>query len=488
MLNHTALALHPVLITVEENEWLEETKETFPGFGPHSMTKVGVNLIPKDSWPEADVEIPIRVVVSAPGLSYSYAFEHTLTSRSNESSGPFRRTFWSPMDQSVQFFGEMAPTFVETGEEYALALSLHGASVDAKNQAGSYSPKDWIFHIAATNRRPFGFDWQAWGRRDAIEVLDYVLENYPIDPTRVHLTGHSMGGHGTWHVGTLFSHRFATFRAQCGMDQFRNLWRKSTSERAFGSTQLHFDPRVFKTNLTGKGVYIIHGTADDNVPIWHGETMFAELEGVVENLSFHKEEGAGHWWDGDTGAGVDCVDWPPLFDLMSQSTVDPLPLDFNYVAPAPWVNDSISFLRYDAFEDPNSLGSVQSTLENGTLQVITENIASLSIDTGLLTDTEAKSLVVNGSELPLDGTTQSWGNPTGKTSNSHGPFNQVFHRPFCLVYSEETPVFAEYAAYLSANWAIVGNGSSCILPFSAVTEEELRDQRNLVYVELPSRS
>ena len=57
-----------------------------------------------------------------------------------------------------------------------LVLSLHGASVDAFNQAAAYAalPDFWI--VAPTNRGAFGFDWQDWGREDAYEVLDHGLE------------------------------------------------------------------------------------------------------------------------------------------------------------------------------------------------------------------------------------------------------------------------------------------------------------------------
>ena len=62
------------------------------------------------------------------------------------------------------------------------------------NQANSYRSKSWGYIVAPTNRRPFGFDWQSWGRLDALESLADAKLRYGIDPTRVYLTGHSMGG------------------------------------------------------------------------------------------------------------------------------------------------------------------------------------------------------------------------------------------------------------------------------------------------------
>src|SRR5204863_3843936 len=37
--------------------------------------------------------------------------------------------------------------------------------------------------------------------KDVMNVLDLVKKEYAIDPDRVYLMGHSMGGGGTWHLG-----------------------------------------------------------------------------------------------------------------------------------------------------------------------------------------------------------------------------------------------------------------------------------------------
>src|SRR5262249_53415508 len=102
----------------------------------------------------------------------------------------------------------------------ALVLSLHGAGVQATNQIGAMSAKTWAHIVAPTNRRPFGFDWEDWGRLDALEVLDAAGRVLEYDPARVYLTGHSMGGHGTWQLGVLFPDRFAAIGPSAGWIDF----------------------------------------------------------------------------------------------------------------------------------------------------------------------------------------------------------------------------------------------------------------------------
>src|SRR5262249_7727826 len=148
-----------------------------------------------------------------------------------------RVTFRSRIDDSVQYFGYNAPKMPEAAPGIAvirarpaLILSLHGASVEAAHQAECYSPKIWAALAAPTNRREYGFDWEDWGRLDALEVLEHFSAMTPHDPQRVYLTGHSMGGHGTWIIGCTYPDRFAAIGPSAAWTTF---W-------SYGGAQ-HFD-------------------------------------------------------------------------------------------------------------------------------------------------------------------------------------------------------------------------------------------------------
>ena len=57
-----------------------------------------------------------------------------------------------------------------------------------------------------------------WNRvqHDLIGMLDYVLENYNADSSRVYLSGLSYGGFGTWNMGSHYAHRFAAINPVVG--------------------------------------------------------------------------------------------------------------------------------------------------------------------------------------------------------------------------------------------------------------------------------
>lgn len=58
-------------------------------------------------------------------------------------------------------------------------------------------------------------DWNAW-MAHLIRLVESYRKLPYIDETRVHLTGNSMGGYGTWALATLRSHWFASAMPICG--------------------------------------------------------------------------------------------------------------------------------------------------------------------------------------------------------------------------------------------------------------------------------
>ena len=53
-----------------------------------------------------------------------------------------------------------------------------------------------------------------------VVVLDQVTKSLAFDPTRVYLTGHSMGGHGTWILGSTYPDRFGAIGPSAGWISF----------------------------------------------------------------------------------------------------------------------------------------------------------------------------------------------------------------------------------------------------------------------------
>jgi hypothetical protein len=100
-----------------------------------------------------------------------------------DASAKYSSTFISSIDGSLQYYA-VTPQLNGPKENAALFLSVHGAGVEAIGQAKAYQSKDWGTLVAATNRRPRGFNWEDWGRLDALEVLQLAKEKFKPDPQR----------------------------------------------------------------------------------------------------------------------------------------------------------------------------------------------------------------------------------------------------------------------------------------------------------------
>lgn len=164
--------------------------------------------------------------------------DRVLTFRSREVKGVYTLFVPSRYDPSV-------PT--------PFVLALHGGGrggKDGKDVVGSGFEAMNFYQNHAERRgvivacpTAVAAPWQSPGN-DALlmSVLEEVLLLYNIDENKIYLTGHSMGGFGTWHFGPKYAHLWAAFAPMSGA----------------GGKDFE------RLKEMGVGVYLYHG-ADDKV-------------------------------------------------------------------------------------------------------------------------------------------------------------------------------------------------------------------------------
>lgn len=480
MLNLTDKPVSDVSVEVKANQHFDATTVSFPSLAAGAVTHLSFSLKPKAAFTKAGEKVTAVLRLTAPSLQYHYEWEVELTTVGADTG--YRRTRVSSTDGSCQFYGVMPPSNLTAGNKYALVLSLHGAGVNAINQAKSYSQKDWAYVVAPTNRRPFGFDWEVWGRLDAMDALDHAMQAFSIDSTKVYLTGHSMGGHGTWHVGVMHPGRFGAIAPSAGWSSFYSYGGSSKPSGAFARTQAHSDTNNYLSNLARRGVYILHGGADTNVPTSEGQNMYKEIQKHTKDVEYHEEPGAGHWWDGSKAKGVDCVDYPDLMAFLKARKVDPYELDFDFKIPAPWVNSTHSYVTILSQTDPYKDSTLSSSKSGTSVTLTTTNVRGMKLDGAALKSLGITQVAVDGKTLAVKGSAMTVGQQDGKKPGVYGPFNEVMYRPFCLVYPDAGPdTYRQYAAYLISTWAAIGNGQACAMPLSRLKAAEPKDH-NLIFL------
>jgi len=373
-----------------------------------------------------------------------------------------KRTFVSGIDGSVQYYAVNPAT--QPSRKNALVLSLHGASVEATNQAQAYKSKSWATIVAPTNRRPYGFDWEDWGRLDALEVLAHASKRIAHDPKRVVLTGHSMGGHGTWSIGTLFPDQFAAIAPSAGWVSFWSYgggWNPSepsAAETVMRQAMSPSDTLARINNTRTQRVFVLHGDADDNVPVDQARTMRRELADLHPNLGYHEEKGAGHWF------GDESVDFPALMATLEAARLGDF-REIDFTTPDPSVSARYGWVEVLQQLEPLMMSRVQgepSALATKNIRAmrVSRDLKSVSVDGQALSNVPAGSTLVR-----QDG---RWKVATlgqnEKRPGRSGPLKQAFTRRFVLVFGtagspEENRWMRDKARFDAETFAYRGNGA-----------------------------
>jgi len=88
--------------------------------------------------------------------------------------------------------------------------------------------------------------------KDALNVLDLVTREYPVDPERIYLFGHSAGGAGSWYLGEKYAEKWAAIAASAAATR----------------------PAGFRfERLKGMPILVCHGDQDDEVPVASSRNM-----------------------------------------------------------------------------------------------------------------------------------------------------------------------------------------------------------------------
>ncbi len=423
----------------------------------------------------------------------------------------YKRTFISSIDGSLQYYA-VNPAHTISKTPRALFLSLHGASVEALGQAEAYSGKSWGDIVAPTNRRPYGFDWEDWGRLDTLEVLDLAKSHLHPDPRRIYLTGHSMGGHGTWQIGATCPDKFAAIGPSAGWISF---WSYAGSVRPTNPSpvlemlqraSLPSDTLALSPNYSQLGVYVLHGDADDNVPVTEARTMVAHLKTYHHDWEYHEQPGAGHWWDVSDEPGADCVDWAPLFDFFSHHTL-PADEEFrqnDFTTADPGISAWSHWAGIVQQIHPLMLSSFSIRYDPGKRRFVgkTSNIAILALkldhldpDGPMIIDIDDHKLVnipIPASKtIYLKHEKDDWSllasQPTSaKCPSRCGPFKQVFRNHMLFVYGthgtpEENSWALAKVKYDAENFWYRGNGSIDIMPDTSFHQNSEPDRNVILY-------
>ncbi|MBN2138059.1 MAG: prolyl oligopeptidase family serine peptidase [Sedimentisphaerales bacterium] len=199
-----------------------------------------------------------------PGQQQAQAFEKTITKQ-----------------LGIDYLLYLPKGYGEKEQEWPLMMFLHGAGErgDDLNKVKVHGPpklaeggKDLGF-IIVSPQCPRD-DWWTEKTEVLINLLDEIEERYDVDASRVYLTGLSMGGYGTWTLGSAYPERFAAIVPICGGGKRFSGWR-----------------------LKDVPVWAFHGGKDNVVPLSESEDMVKAVKqaGGDAKLTVYPDAGHDSW-------------------------------------------------------------------------------------------------------------------------------------------------------------------------------------------------
>ena len=363
--------------------------------------------------------------------------------------GQLLKSYYSPLDGSWQTYGVAVPSDYRGDRPYPLMVQLHGHGGYRAFQGFPPFVVGGII-IAAPQGRGSA-DYMLAAEEDVLRVIDEVRKDYRIDPDRVILEGHSMGGTGSWNLGVKYPDRFSCIAPVMGnadreafyldrprppapSEPLRGLWEFLLAVN---------DPVTWAENLSNLPIHCGHGARDSIVRVQHSRRMVERLRGLGLQPVYQEFEDVHH-------GGFSKSFYDERWQWMLRQRRNPKPSVVHY-RTARLRHAGAYWVRIDLFERWGQLAEVRAEqTPAGDLVVQTQNVAAFSILPERLPKRpeEALNIQVNDqraygggilAEIALRKTDGRWvhgDRPAGLTKKRglEGPVDDAMLDPFLIVY------------------------------------------------------
>jgi predicted esterase len=191
--------------------------------------------------------------------------------------GDFRKAYRSAVDQTLQPYRIFVPASYDGTKPTALVVALHGMGGDENSMFDAYSgtlkreAERLGLLVAAPKGRDTASMYRGTAEQDVMDVLAEVERDYRVDPARVYLMGHSMGGYGTWSVAINHPSVFA----------------------ALGPISGGGNPADM-VKIRDIPEYVVHGDDDRTVNVSQSRTMVAAGKKAGANITYVEVPGGSH--------------------------------------------------------------------------------------------------------------------------------------------------------------------------------------------------
>jgi predicted esterase len=147
-------------------------------------------------------------------LTAEFANAHAMLDQIVKGENPLRATrgdmhwaYHSAVDNTVQPYRLFIPANYDAKRKWPLVVALHGMGGDENSFFAGYNrgaikeeAEKRGYLIVCPKGRGSASMYLGAAERDVLDVIKEARREFNIDPERIYLMGHSMGGYGTWSV------------------------------------------------------------------------------------------------------------------------------------------------------------------------------------------------------------------------------------------------------------------------------------------------
>lgn len=214
------------------------------------------------------------------------------------------------VDDSPQFAQCFLPPGYTPEKKWPMIVYLHGRN--SKNPPyhrwssralhDSLADGYGVILVRAHGRGNTGYS--GIGRQDVLRCIQLAKDTFSVDEDRMYLCGFSMGGMGTWHVGTRHPELFAALGVMSGARDYHTRMDKETLSKLTRWGRFQQEARSSFTQaeqLLTTPVFAIHGELDGSVSVdgerygvgmlqrWGYDVRYYEVPGAyhIDTRKFH---------------------------------------------------------------------------------------------------------------------------------------------------------------------------------------------------------
>lgn len=193
--------------------------------------------------------------------------------------GEFKKAYRSKIDSTLQPYQVFVPAGYDKSKAFPLVIALHGMGGDENSYFQAYAQgafkveaeKHGYLVACPKGRKPASM-YIGDAEKDVMDVIAEMRRDYNIDPDRIYLTGHSMGGYGTWSVAMNHPEVFAALAPVSG----------GANNPAAMSKIAHI-PQL-----------VVHGDTDPTVPVERSRVMVAAGKKLGAEIKYIEVPGGDH--------------------------------------------------------------------------------------------------------------------------------------------------------------------------------------------------